>query len=153
MRLIILLMAILLTGCATSYGRGGLANMGGYSDKQIAEGTWEVTFRTNGRSPRGFAANAALYRSAELAREAGFPYFQVLRSRGTTTMVGSGYGPPSTYAGETVNLKVRGAQSPDGELVCENDDGRECMTLSTEKVLLELEAAVKPSRSPRPTTS
>ena len=57
-----------------------------------------------------------------------------------------GYGTPSTYAGQTVSLKVRGAQSPDGELICEDENRRDCATLSTERVLRELESVVKPPK-------
>ncbi len=150
-RLIILGMATLLVGCATSYRRPILGMGGGYSDKQVGEGTWKVTFGTNAYTPRGYALNAAIYRSAELARNAGFPYFQVVRSSLVigSFSIGYGYASPvgNHYGGEGVYLTVRGVQSPDDELKCENDKGAGCMTLSTEEVLREIEPVVRSRRS------
>jgi hypothetical protein len=140
MRLMNLAIVILLAGCATtSYGPRGM--VGGYSDKKLADDTWEVTFVSNYRSAEGYALSAALYRSAELASAAGFPYFQIVRFKGSTTRVGMRGS--ESYAGQTIELKVHGATSPDVELVCEHEDSRKCRTLSTERILREMEPVVK----------
>lgn len=147
MRLINLATVILLAGCApTAYGPSNGLGGQGYSGRQVAEGTWEVTFKSNQATAPGYARSAALLRSAELVNAAGFPYLQILRVRATTTMIGT-RGSAGNYAGETVNLKVRGSHAPDAELVCENEDGRGCGTLETARILRELEAPVR-NRTP-----
>ncbi len=143
MRVIKLVTMILLAGCApTAYGPSNGLGGQGYSGKQVAEDTWEVTFRSNDRTAEGFAASAAMYRSAELVHAAGFPYFQILKSRGTTTMIGVG-GTAGRSVGETVYLKVRGSRAPNAALVCENEDGRGCRTLVTAAILRELGPVVR----------
>lgn len=151
MRLVNLVLVILLAGCApTAYGP--VTGLGGYSGRQIAEDTWEVTFRSNARSDEGYALTAALYRSAELASAAGFPYIQIVRFRGTTTRVGT-RGSYGSYAGQTINLKVRGVHSPDTGLVCENEGGRDCRTLVTATVLRELDSVIWNRTPPSPADS
>jgi hypothetical protein len=123
---------------------------GGYSDRQIAPGSWEVTFGTNAYTRRGYALNAALYRSAELARQAGYAYFQIVRSNLVvgSFSVGSGYAVGSShYGGEAVHLTVHGVQSQDAPLTCENDKGSGCMTLATDEVLRQLEPVVRGSNN------
>jgi len=65
-------------------------------------------------------------------------------------MFGVGYGPANHYGGQAVSLTVRGAQSRDAELACENENGRGCVTLTTEEVLRLLEPVVKKPKQSQP---
>jgi hypothetical protein len=86
MRKLLILTALAgLTGCTPPvYGKSNFLNSPGYSDKSLGEGVWEVTFRTTGGDRENRYLIGALYRSAELARQAGFPFFQVVRFQGWT---------------------------------------------------------------------
>lgn len=147
--LMIIVMATMLAGCATTYRRPILGMFGGYGDRQIGEGAWKVKFGTNGYTPRGYALKAAIYRSAELAQRAGYPYFQIVESNLTRNVMVMGNTPPEygSFIGEGVHLTIRGARTEDAELKCENANGRGCMTLSTEEALRELGPVVRPSRA------
>ncbi|MCG2725331.1 MAG: hypothetical protein L6420_03565 [Elusimicrobia bacterium] len=61
------------SGCATAYKRNGFT--GGYSETQLGENIFQVSFRGNGYSSRTRASDFALLRSAEIALENGFRYF------------------------------------------------------------------------------
>ena len=154
MRALIMLVTLgLLAGCGTTYRRPILGMAGGYSDKKVGEGHWKVVFGTNAYAARGYALNAALYRSAELARGGGYPFFQIVKSNMVvgSFSVGYGYAAPGGghYGGEGVYLTVRGVRGREAELACENPDGRGCITLDTEETLRELEPVVKPKRKGR----
>jgi hypothetical protein len=69
------LTAIILTSCATTYQKKGMS--GGYSDVQIDENSYRVTFSGNGYSTKDQVENMLLYRSAELTKEKGFDWFSV----------------------------------------------------------------------------
>jgi len=72
------LLAILLAGCATQYQAQGLS--GGYTDTQLGENIFQVSFRGNGYTPSERAADFALLRAAEVTMENGFRYFVVVES-------------------------------------------------------------------------
>lgn len=113
--LILLVAILLLAGCATQYQRVGLS--GGYSEVQLAENVFKVTFRGNGYTSREKAADFALLRSAELALEHGFKYFAVIDDQNyanhstyvtpTTTNASAfasgnaAYGTSTTYGGQS----------------------------------------------------
>jgi|GEM_PF-3108560 len=149
-RLMILAACAALTGCASTYRRPIPGLLGGYSDHQVSEGVWDVKFRSNGRTPRSYALYAAMYRSAELAASADFPYFQIVKADLVmhTVSVSVNYvsGGPPIYVGESVTLSVHGARTPNAELKCESEDEKHCMTLTTEEVLRDLEPVVKRRR-------
>ena len=154
MRILIMLTAVgLIAGCATGYRRPILGMAGGYSDRKLGEGHWTVVFGTNAYSARGYALNAAIYRSAELARGGGYPFFRIVKSNMVvgSFSIGYGYAAPGGghYGGEGVYLTVRGIRGRDAETSCENPDGRGCITLETDMVLRELEPVVKPKRKGR----
>ena len=146
-RLILLAALGALAGCSTSYRAPILGLGGGYTDHKINRDTWEVTFGTNAYTARGYALNAALYRSAELAQRGGFPYFQILRSSLVVGYfsVGYGYAPAggTHYGGEGVTFTIHGVQSRDAPLACENSKPEGCMTLATDDVLRQLEPVVR----------
>jgi hypothetical protein len=130
-----------LAGCGVPvYGKSNFLQSPGYSDKSLGEGSWEVTFRTMGRDRENLYEAGALYRSAELAREAGFPYFQVVRFEGrvkTERPVGT---PPDmgVPVAHFVRLTVRGVHTREEELKCESEAPRDCGTFSTEDTLRRL---------------
>ena len=80
MRTTIYLFILLLAGCATSYQPKGLT--GGFSEIQIAEGTYQITFEGNGFTEKRKTTDFTLLRSAEIALENGYRYFVITDSRG-----------------------------------------------------------------------
>lgn len=51
---------------------------GGYTDKQIGDDVYRVVFAGTGATPLPTAYAYAIYRSAEIARDHGAPYFEVM---------------------------------------------------------------------------
>jgi hypothetical protein len=136
MRKLLILAALAgLTGCTPpGYGKYGFLNSSGYSDKSLGEGVWEVTFRTPGSDRENRYQMGALYRSAELARQGGFPFFQVVRFQGWRTTQGYARTPIEHIA----RLTIRGVRTRDEELKCESESPRDCGTHSTEETLRRL---------------
>ena len=109
------LVFVLLGACATAYQPQGAT--GGYSQTQLGENVFQVTFKGNGYIDRETVADYALLRSAEVALENGFKYFVIVDAQqyskhGTyttpTTTYGSAYssggyvqGSATTYGGQT----------------------------------------------------
>lgn len=62
-----------LTGCATQYGSSGFT--GGYSEKRLNDRLLKVDFSGNSYITADKVQMYALYRCAELARDAKKPYF------------------------------------------------------------------------------
>ena len=82
--LYILLFAVLLIqGCATAYQKSGFA--GGYSETQLDENVFRVSFRGNRYTGREKVADFTLLRSAELALENGYQYFAIIDANSYTT--------------------------------------------------------------------
>jgi hypothetical protein len=82
----------LITGCATSYQPRGLS--GGYSETQLGENIFQVSFHGNGYTSRERASDFALLRSADVTIENGFRYFVVVDSGKSST--NSTYTAPTT---------------------------------------------------------
>ena len=74
----ILLTALMLAACATPYQRVGFT--GGYSETQLGENIFRVSFRGNAYTNRERAADFSLLCSAELTLERGFRYFVIVES-------------------------------------------------------------------------
>jgi len=75
---------------------------GGYRDKQIDSQSWEVEY-SGANFNYNFVYNAAVHRSAELAKSQGFPYFTVFKA-------GDQFVPNysnSRYVGSTVFIKLK----------------------------------------------
>ena len=85
--LLTFLTALLLAGCATAYQRQGMT--GGFSETQLDENVFRVRFNGNGYTSGERAADFTLLRSAELARNHGYPFFIIVQAS-----AGSSY---STY--------------------------------------------------------
>lgn len=116
---ILVLFVAVLSGCATAYQRESFT--GGYSETQLGENIFQVSFRGNGYTSRERASDFSLLRSAEVALENGFRYFVIVESEkgskvsahttpSTSYTTGSAYGygnyahgwaRTTTYGGET----------------------------------------------------
>jgi len=69
---------ILLSACATAYKPLGFT--GGYSDTQLGDNIFQVSFRGNGHTSSERASDFSLLRSAELTLGHGFRYFVIVKS-------------------------------------------------------------------------
>lgn len=134
--------AAFLAACATSYRKPILGLGGGFTDKRLGPDTWRVKAGANAYSRRGYGGEMAMYRAAELARRAGFPFFQVLRSNFFTASYSIGYGAAAPtgghYGGDAGILKIRGVHDRAAPLACEEADTRRCGTFSVEQVMADL---------------
>lgn len=135
------LLAALLAGCAnrpftaTTYRPQNI--WGGYSEKEIAPGVWQVTGNSNGIAETGFGRNVAAYRAAELLSGKGFTHVQILDQKGKARTVGLRGGSMSS-AGETMVLTVRGANSPQPPADCRAKLATACMTIEAATVMARL---------------
>lgn len=122
-------LGVLVIGCATSYQSTGFT--GGYSETQLNDTVYEVSFRGNGYTSRQRASDFALLRSAQLALENGYGYFIILEdetstenstyttpttSSTTANVFGSGnsaFGTATTttYGGQTYNISKPGVSN------------------------------------------
>jgi len=107
----LVLLVACLSGCATPYQRQGFF-IAGYSETQLAENIFQVSFHGNQNTGRERASDFALLRSAEVTTENGFRYFIVVEwvkdssSKHSDTMYGygntaNGSARTSTYGGQT----------------------------------------------------
>jgi hypothetical protein len=90
---------LLLAACATPYQPDGYT--GGYSDTQLSDNVFSVTFNGNGYTDPHKATDFRMLRAAELTLQHGFKYFVVEDSANssTTSFIGS-YGGGSIGGGE-----------------------------------------------------
>lgn len=93
-RIAILFAALILTGCATPYQRVGFT--GGYSETQLGENIFQVSFRGNGYTSCERASDFSLLRAAELTLEKGFRYFVIVESE-EHTKIGMYTTPAQSY--------------------------------------------------------
>ena len=97
---------VLVTACAETYGPAGTFTRtlmgGGYRDRQIDSQSWEVEY-SGARHNYDFVYNAAVRRSAEIAKREGFPYFTVVKVGDNSVGNYSG----DRYVGGTVFIKLR----------------------------------------------
>lgn len=74
-------LTLLVAGCATGYGKKGWRF--GYSDHQIDQNTFVVSFDANAYTPQPKLQTYVLLRCAEVASEAGFDYFIIVEASDT----------------------------------------------------------------------
>ncbi len=106
--LALILLVAFLAGCATPYQRQGFF-IAGYSEKQLSDNIFQVSFRGNQNTGRERASDFALLRSAEVTTQNGFRYFIVVewvKDSSSHTVYGYGDGPngsarTSTYGSQT----------------------------------------------------
>ena len=94
--ILLVLSASILSGCATAYAPVGLNHCagfgmcrGGYSETQLDENTFRVSFQGNGKTPRVTTQRYLVYRCAELTRNLGYDYFVFINEN--TEAVGDKY--------------------------------------------------------------
>jgi hypothetical protein len=104
--------ALLLAGCATGYHATGFS--GGFSEDQLGENVFQVSFRGNGHTSSERAADLALLRSAEVSAEHGFPFFAIVDGVSDTRT--SGYTTPTTTTGSAtvIGNTVSGSSTTTG---------------------------------------
>lgn len=98
---VLVLVVSVLTGCATAYQR--VSFTGGYSETQLGENIFQVSFRGNGFTSRERASDFSLLRSAEVAMENGFRYFVIVGSEKGSKISAytTGSATTTTYKGQT----------------------------------------------------
>lgn len=89
-----LCLVVTLSACATAYQRDGLTS--GFSETQLDENVWRVTFEGNGYTREQQAEDFALLRSAELTLEKGYTHFGFAGSR-SSTKTGAFTTPTTSY--------------------------------------------------------
>ena len=107
----------------------------GYTEKRLGEGLWRVRTTVKDMSSAENAQQMALYRGAELARQAGYDYFQVLG--GKSWMGYSSRGKRMNVHAHGAELKVRGARTWKDQAQCEMKGGM-CPVFGTGHVLQRL---------------
>ena len=72
-------MLLLLAACATAtpYGPAAQGSGYGFSEQQIEQGRFRITFRGNSSTARETVENSLLFRAAELTLQEGYDYFIV----------------------------------------------------------------------------
>jgi hypothetical protein len=70
------LLVTLIGGCATNYQQQGFT--GGFSETQLRQDIYRVTFKGNAYTGSERAADYTLLRCAELTKESGYQYFKVI---------------------------------------------------------------------------
>lgn len=98
----VILALAFLQGCATAYQSSGFS--GGYSESQLDENIFNVSFSGNGYTSGHKVADYTLLRSAELTLQNGFKYFAVVDANNHIEK--SSYTSPTTY---NTTGNVRGA--------------------------------------------
>ncbi len=101
---VLLIAAVTLAGCATAYQPQGAT--GGFSESQLDENVFQVTFKGNGYTDRDRANDFALLRSAEIALEKGYKYFVIVDAQQYSK--NSSYTTPTT-ATTNVNANTYGS--------------------------------------------
>lgn len=96
-----LVIVLFIQGCSTSYQKSGFS--GGYSETQLDENVFTVSFRGNGYTGRERVTDFTLLRSAELTLNNGFKYFSIINSNNYTSN--------STYVSPTTSNTTGSAYS------------------------------------------
>ncbi len=91
--------ALAMAACTTStpYGPAASSRGFGFSEQQIEQGRYRITFRGNSSTARETVENSLLYRAAELSVQGGYDYFVVIENdtEARTSYSGSSY--PAFY--------------------------------------------------------
>lgn len=136
-----------LAGCATNYSRNELGWGDGYREQRLAIDLWLVRAQANGFSGDGFALDMATYRAAELARDAGFAYLQLIYSDSEANS--EMFGDLGAMGGVRAEVKARGVHDRQAPIVCEMPAPRACRILAVAETLRTLGARLR-IRAPAP---
>jgi hypothetical protein len=88
MRYVLVLLTVLLSGCATSYKPLGWG--GGYSDSEVGENKYIVRFSGNGYTKAAKAENYAFQRAREVCVEKGKHNFELISKNSSTRVFETG---------------------------------------------------------------
>ena len=83
---VVFLLAITMSGCATSYQAKGLT--GGYTETRLSEDAYQVQFEGNGYTSQEKASRFILRRCAELTLENGKRYFTITSNESQSSASG-----------------------------------------------------------------
>src|SRR4051812_21264199 len=89
-KLLLLILLVGLTSCATKYTRmsdGLFSDHTGYTEAPIDETTWQVTFGGNEATAPEVVERYALFRAAEITVEKGYDYFIVMDKANNADLV------------------------------------------------------------------
>jgi len=98
MKKLILFSLIFLSGCATSYHPTSFS--GGYTETQLAENIWRVSFEGNGYTRQQRAEDFALLRCAEVTLEKGFTHFALSNSASRSDFSSANTSSTTSYRGD-----------------------------------------------------
>lgn len=133
---ILLAILTILLGCSTPYQKDG--NLGGFSETQLGENAFKISFNGNAFTDKEKVADYTLLRSAEVTKENGYRYFVIVDSSedstlGTyttptrTTTTGSAYASGNYVRGNATSRTTGGQtyiySSPSAEntIICYED--------------------------------
>jgi hypothetical protein len=140
MRGFILAGAIFLAACPqflaarpAKYRPWGMS--GGYKDKALGSNSWKVVAGVNGMADEGSAGKIALYRAAELTRNAGFSYFQITNQKGAQTFLGFSGGPANIRGAGGAELTIIAVNDPAPPTSCKAKEAVACFTLNAQEVM------------------
>ncbi len=125
--LLVLLIALFLTGCASGYGKYGFFNSGGYQEKSLSSDSVLVTFTGSSYTSIEKTYAYAMRRAAEITLKHGYSYFLVLSNRS--------YFKKETTETSTVTLT---AAWPTSEIKIQFSSHKTAKTYDAKKVLAEL---------------
>lgn len=114
---------------ATKYRPANI--FGGYKDKIVEPGVWRIEGHANGMSEDGFAANMAVYRAADIVRQAGFEYMQIINQKGSKSYIGSSM----NSAGQDLKLWVKGSHDANPPSECRAKDPTLCFTMPVKETM------------------
>jgi len=119
MKYFVLVSLLAVAGCATPYQSKGFT--GGYSEVQLDENVFKVSFRGNGYTSKERAANFALLRAGEVALRNGFKYFIIADLSNSTrdssyttptqTTTNMNYNSYGSYGYGSANSRTSGGQT------------------------------------------
>ena len=130
---------MLLAACGTTaYGPYGLNR--GYIGGRTEPGVYQVAGNATPATRSGFAAEMALHRAAELAREDGFRFIQLVYFDGGGLEWGSAAGGVliSGTSGERFVVRARGVEAMDAPIQCEMASQSLCRNLVVEDLMADL---------------
>lgn len=110
---------LVLLGCSTKYEArpnsfiGKLFRQTGYSDQQIDDDMFIVTFVSKAGSSEQANLRRAMYRAAELSLEKHYKYFKVIGTQGLPRIDSSGYHLPVT----NLTIKCFGEKPSDDAVI------------------------------------
>lgn len=78
MRVYLVLLALMCSGCSTPYQKMGIS--GGYTETRLDDHIFRVSFSGNGFTGRETVSDYVLLRNAELTLKYGYKYFSIIES-------------------------------------------------------------------------